>query len=150
MTVLERGPVAASEGERSTLEALERVFQETRHDCVPETVMLVGPGGERIELPESVAIALRQVVHQLARGRAVTVVPVNKELTTQEAADMLNVSRPYLVKLLDEGKIPFVKTGTHRRIQLEDLMAYKRIRDSERRHALDELTRLSQELGLYE
>jgi excisionase family DNA binding protein len=90
------------------------------------------------------------VVHELAQGEAVTVVPVNKELTTQEAADILNVSRPYLVKLLEEGEIPFVKTGTHRRVRFIDLMAHKRRRDAERRRGLARLTQMSQEMGLYD
>jgi excisionase family DNA binding protein len=149
-TALERGPVEAAESEQPCLEKMERVLAEMRREGAAESPMLLSPGGERIELPESVLTLLRQVAHHLARGRAVTVVPIDKELTTQEAADVLNVSRPYLVKLLDEGKIPFVKTGTRRRIQLAEVMAYKRIRDAERRRGLDELTRLSQEYGLYE
>lgn len=78
------------------------------------------------------------------------VIPVDEELTTQEAADILNVSRPYLVSLLEQGVIPFVKTGTHRRIPLGDLLEYKTRRDAQRRKALTELTQLSQELGLYD
>jgi excisionase family DNA binding protein len=149
-TVLERGPVAASESERPSLEKMEWVFEEAQQEGAQGTPVLLGPSGERIELPESVFTVLRQLVHHLAQGRVVMVVPVNKELTTQEAADILNVSRPYLVKLLDEGKIPFVKTGTHRRIQFADLMAYKRIRDAERKQGLARLTQLGQELGLDE
>jgi excisionase family DNA binding protein len=63
---------------------------------------------------------------------------------------MLNISRPYLIKLLEQGDIPFTKTGTHRRVRFSDLMEYKKYRDSERRKGLAELTQLSQELGLYE
>lgn len=111
---------------------------------------LVGPRGEEIELPESLFRVLRQIVYYLAHGRAVSVVPLNKELTTQEAADILNVSRPFLVKLLEQGDIPFVKTGAHRRIRFSDLMAYKQRRDAERQRALARLTEMSQEMGLYE
>ena len=76
--------------------------------------------------------------------------PVHMELTTQEAADLLNVSRQYLVRLLEDGAMPFTKTGTHRRIRFGDLMAYKRARDATRRQGLKRLTRLSEELGLYD
>lgn len=138
-------PVMADENERPALNQIEGVLENVRR--VPK---LVGPGGEEIELPQSLFIMLRQIVHYLLNGRAVTIVPLNKELTTQEAADILNVSRPYLVKLLEQGDIPFVRTGTHRRIQFIDLMNYKKYRDEKRRKGLAELTRLSQEMGLYD
>lgn len=76
--------------------------------------------------------------------------PTNKELTTQEAADLLNVSRPYLIKLLEAGELAFTKVGTHRRIRFSDLMSYKEERDNSRKQGLAELAKLSQELDLYE
>jgi excisionase family DNA binding protein len=93
---------------------------------------------------------LTEAARVLARGDAVAVVPLQQELTTQGAADLLNVSRQYLVRLLDQGTIPCHKVGTHRRIAVGDLLRYKRQRDLERQHGLAELARLSQELGLYE
>ena len=116
----------------------------------PSPARLVGPDDEAIELPESAFVLLKDVVHQLAQGNAVAIVPVHMELTTQEAADLLNVSRQYLVRLLEDGAMPFTKTGTHRRIRFGDLMAYKRARDATRRQGLKRLTRLSEELGLYD
>jgi excisionase family DNA binding protein len=100
-------------------------------------------------LPASLFQLLRQAVTELAHGQVVTLVSCNKELTTQQAANLLGVSRPYLIKLLEQGEIPFVRTGTHRRILFDDLMAYKERRDAGRRKDLASLTQLSQELGLY-
>ncbi|MBW4618672.1 MAG: helix-turn-helix domain-containing protein [Cyanosarcina radialis HA8281-LM2] len=110
---------------------------------------LVGSDGEEIEIPDSVYQILRQVIHQMAAGRAMKLVPYDRYLSSQEAADLLNVSRPYLYSLLEQGQIPYIKVGTHRRIRFEDLMAYKQQRDMQRRQALSELTALSQELGFY-
>ena len=113
------------------------------------TPKLVGSQGEEIELPSSVIQALRQLVHYLAHDQAVAVLPINKELSTQEAADILNVSRPYLVKLLEEGRIPFTRAGTHRRVAIADLLVYKMQFENARKETLDELTQLSEDMGLY-
>ena len=85
----------------------------------------------------------------LARGQSVAVLHYDEELTTQQAADLLQVSRPYLVRLLEEGQIPYHQVGTHRRIYLRDLLAYKEQRDR-RRASLRELRRASEALGLYD
>ncbi len=110
---------------------------------------LVTESGERFDLPEALVRVLETTAQTLAAGHGVEVLPTTRELTTQEAADVLNVSRQYLVRILDDGAIPFRKTGTHRRLQLADVMEYKAKRDETRREALRELTRLSQEFGLY-
>jgi excisionase family DNA binding protein len=112
----------------------------------PEAPYLLGLDGARIELPDSAFEALRLLIEMLARGDSITLVPHGKELTSQRAADMLRVSRPHLIKLLDRGEFPFHRVGTHRRIRIEDVLAYRERRDSERKAALDELTRLSEEL----
>jgi excisionase family DNA binding protein len=104
--------------------------------------------GKALDLPDEVLDLLKEVVQALMQGQVVTVVAGERELTSQESADILNVSRPYLVKLLEAGDIPFVKTGTHRRIRFSDLMNYKKIRDAERRRGLARLSQLSQEAGL--
>lgn len=103
----------------------------------------------QIELPTSALTLLMTVLGELAVGNAVQVVPVHAELTTQEAANILNISRPHMVKLLEEGKLPFHKTGRHRRVLFANLMQYKEQRDRESTQAMYELTDLSQDLGLY-
>jgi len=148
MTVAPHEPITASENEQPTLKQMKGVLSvDYVDDRVPK---LVGPSGEEIKLPESVFYVLRQVVQYMMRGKAVTIVPINKELTTQEAADILNVSRPYLVKLLEEGKISYGMVGTHRRIRFSDLMEYKRLRDADRSRSLTELAQMSEDLGLYD
>jgi excisionase family DNA binding protein len=105
--------------------------------------------GEAVTIPTVAFRLLVTILAQMASGNAVRLIPHHTELTTQEAAELLNVSRPYLVRLLDEGRIPFHRVGTHRRVLFKDLMAYRVEHRRARGHALDEMTRLSQELGLY-
>ncbi len=107
---------------------------------------LLSSAGERIELPESAIEALKLIIEVMAHGRSITLVPHGKELTSQEAADILHVSRPHLIKLLDRGEIPFHRVGAHRRIRIEDVLAYRDRRDAERDAALNDLARLSEEL----
>lgn len=103
---------------------------------------------EVIELPTFALRLLGEILNELALGNAVKVVPIHAELTTQEGADMLNVSRPHLVKLLDEGALPHTKAGRHRRIKFADLMAYKEQRDQASYAAMEELAAQAQELGM--
>lgn len=129
--------------------ALERI-EAALADCAATMPRLLTAAGEAIELPEVLIQLLRSATHHLAEGQDVHLLAADAEVTTQRAADLLNVSRPYLVRLLDEGALAHHRVGTHRRIRLVDLLAYKRRRDAQRREALDELTRLSQEFGLYD
>ena len=103
--------------------------------------------GEReqpIELPAGAVELLSHVLEAMAAGQGVTLIPENAELTTVQAADVLSVSRPYLIKLLDRGAIPHRKVGKHRRVRMEDVVAYKDAIDRERERALDRLTREAQ------
>lgn len=99
-------------------------------------------------LPRAAVQLLQVILREMAQGHAVTLIPVHAELTTQQAADLINVSRPYLVSLLESGVIPYRKIGTRRRVLFEHLMAYKKAEDAKRMEALNELTRQAQELGL--
>jgi excisionase family DNA binding protein len=99
-----------------------------------------------IPFPRKVLFLLVRILEQMAAGNAVTLIPIHAELTTQEASDLLNVSRPFMVKLLEEKKIRYHKVGTHRRIKFEDLMKYRAQMQIESEQAMDELTRLGQEL----
>jgi excisionase family DNA binding protein len=102
----------------------------------------------QIDLPTSAVRLLVDILAELAEGNAVKVIPIHAEVTTQEAADLLNVSRPHVVKLLETGELPFHKTGKHRRIRFADLMAYKTRRDARSEAAMAELAQQAQELGM--
>ena len=104
--------------------------------------------GTDLPLPKAVTPLLIHLLTEMANGNAVTLIPVHAELTTQEAANLLNVSRPHLVRLLEEKKIPFHKAGTHRRVKFVDLEAYRTRFEQERRAALSELAAQAQELGM--
>jgi excisionase family DNA binding protein len=103
---------------------------------------------QKLLLPATAVRLLLDLLTEMAAGNAITLIPVHAQLTTQQAADVLNVSRPFLVSLLEQGKIPHVKVGTHRRILFEDLMRYKKDIDRERQKALDELVKQSQQLNM--
>lgn len=103
---------------------------------------------EMIAIPPGALRLLVDMLTQVGQGRAVTLLPQNAELTTQEVADYLNVSRPYVVKLIEDEKLPARKVGTRRRVAFEDLLRYDEQQRARQRAALDELARIDQELGL--
>lgn len=146
MAVLEHKSVTAQESEKPVLSKINVVFEKHHHG----TPVLIDPDGERIVLPSSLYQVLRQIIHHMLLGRTVFIVPENKELTTHEAADFLNVSRPYLIKLLEHGEIPYAFVGSHRRIRFSDLMTFKARQYAERQSAIDEIAQISQDAGLYD
>ncbi|RAA18996.1 helix-turn-helix domain-containing protein [Ralstonia pseudosolanacearum] len=101
-----------------------------------------------LQMPVAALQLLQDVLDQIEKGCAVSVVPVHAELTTQEAAQMLGVSRPFLVQMLEKGDIPFHKIGTHRRVRYRDVVDYKKRLDTERREALEALTEQAQALEM--
>jgi excisionase family DNA binding protein len=136
--------VMPNEDELSDLSQIDAFFASMSAD--EPSIRLLGPHREELRIPASMIRGLREMAHALAGDHAVAVVPLEKMLTTQQAADLLNVSRQYLVRLLDDGRIPSSKTGTHRRVRFDDLIAYKQRRDAERRRELDLLAEMSQEI----
>jgi excisionase family DNA binding protein len=106
------------------------------------------PQEPSIRIPAPAARLLVQILDEMSRGNAVKLLPIHAELTTQEAADLLNVSRPTLIRLLNEGKMEFHKVGTHRRVPFKSALAYKKQIDKERKAALAELVAYDQELGI--
>jgi excisionase family DNA binding protein len=115
----------------------------------PARVRLVSErDGEDLVVPRDAVELLARILAHMASGHSVSVVPSHAELTTQEAANLLNVSRPYLIGLLESGEIGFRMVGTHRRVFAGSLVAYKARDDARRRDAADELTKLNQEMGL--
>lgn len=129
-------PAAAETEELS--EALEQLQSDSR-------LRLVLDSGTELTLPDAAASAVRQVIEAIAQGKGVAVVPYNEDLTTQQAADLLGMSRQHLVDLLDEGAIPHHRVGTHRRVNLKDVLDFRERRRQHRLERLGDLTRLSQE-----
>ena len=115
-----------------------------------QSIRVIDQAGEHdaVRIPTAAFRLLIDVLSEMAQGNAVNLIPVHAELTTQEAADMLNVSRPHLIKLLDSGVIPYHKVGTHRRVRYQNLVDYKVKVDTERLTALESLTAQAQELNM--
>ncbi|MCE2426422.1 MAG: excisionase family DNA-binding protein [Pseudomonadales bacterium] len=148
MTVQSRFPDPSpldAEVARASSERLAAFLHRDR----PLTLSVTGAHGhEAVELPASVGPLLMEILRDIAAGRAVAVLRKDAELTTQQAADFLNVSRPLVVGLLENGAVPFRKVGTHRRVCFHDVLHYKNETDAARRGALDELAADAQELDM--
>lgn len=141
-----REPILAGEDERSEIASIQRALLGE----APNGPHLVGPDGEVMILPESLRRVLLEAAQQLGRGNGVALLSYEHELTTDQAAEILNVSRPQLVGLLDAQTIPFHGVGADRRVALRDLLAYRRERDALRQRSLHAMVGEAQELGLYD
>ena len=145
-------PVTAPQEQQAQVEELSRALENIVRSSSRGAgrLQLVGPRGTSVNVPESVVLLLERVAEVLARGDAISLVPVSQEITTTKAAEILNVSRQYLVRLLGEGRIPFRMTGKHRRLRVGDVVVYKARRDRDRMAALRELSRLTRRYGGYD
>ena len=144
MSTRQEHRIEPSEVSPEILRQLEEMVQDRRHAA------LVGQSGEQIELPDALNDLLVFVVDAMKRKQALLLMPEETALTTQAAARLLGMSRPYLLRLLETGKIPFHRVGTHRRVLLRDLRMYQTQRDRERRGRLDALTEAVDEAGVYD
>lgn len=135
--------------ERGRLLDLVSALRDRGTDVTPQPA-LVNAAGRRFELPPEVSDAFEQIVDLLSQGQGVTVVPHHQLLTTQEAAGLLNVSRPTLVKLLEAGELPFEMRGRHRRVRLQDVLDFQHSLRKERADALDEMQGQAAADGLYD
>lgn len=134
---------------RTALDALPTIERYLRSHADPRHLRLLVDGEkEPLVIPRAAVEVLARILEHMAKGQGVSVVPAHAELTTQQAADLLNVSRPYLIGLLDSGEIAYRKVGTHRRITASSLLAYMQADDQRRRAAADELSAMTRELGL--
>ena len=149
MTIRGHETVRASENERQVLQKLEKMLNSQDDVTAHPLPTLVNAEGESIEIPLTVFQVLRQTVYYMTHDIDFSLMPYDQLLSTQEAADLLNMSRPSLIKVLEEGEIPYIKVGTHRRIQYGDAMKYKKCRHGERLRGLQEMAHLSEDLGLY-
>ncbi|MHB1833473.1 MAG: helix-turn-helix domain-containing protein [Solirubrobacteraceae bacterium] len=134
----------AAAGEAGALKSLDHQIEQLY--ARRSSARLLDAEGNETEIPAAALRALRLLVRRMVEGERLTVLSPPQELSTQQVAELLHVSRPHLIKLLERGEIPFHKVGTHRRIASSDLLAYRAARDAKRQQKLDELARISQEL----
>src|SRR5882724_3195630 len=140
-TIIE--PIAIQHAEEEQVRKLRRLIQRG-------SAKLVGPDGDEIELPSTIHNVLLLILKNLQAGKAISIVPEHQQLTTQRAANILGVSRPFLVGILEQGAIPFHMVGSHRRIYLRDLLDYKRRRDAARHDSINRMAKAELEAGTYD
>lgn len=134
--------------DRAAISQVSRVMSsESSHPSAPK---LIGPNGDTVELPQEIYQVLTVAVAEMKAGHAVSLTPLSQRISTQEAADLLGVSRPTLVKLLETGKIAYEKPGRHRRVLLSDVLQYRQEKHTKAMSVLDDLTAEAQNAGLYE
>ena len=122
----------------------------TKNNALKLRIVENGQDGDMLELPASAVQLMVQLLKEMGKGHAVTLIPHHAELTTQQAADLLNVSRPFIVELCDTGKLPFSRFGSHRKIRFSDLITFKEQSLSDSHQALDELANMHQKMGGYD
>jgi excisionase family DNA binding protein len=142
-------PVAATEAEMPLArESSRRLARYTKQSTPLSVTPEGGKASDAVVLPASAVKLLVRLLSEMAAGNAVTLIPVHAELTTQQAADLLGVSRPFVIKQIEDGKLPHRRIGTHRRVMFKDLMDFKRRIDADRSNAIDQLAAEAQKLNL--
>lgn len=145
MTTATHDPITIPISQQEQVQELQNLMQREGRAA------LVGKGGEpALELPDAVYSLLLRILQGMQEGKAISVVPHMQDLTTQDAANILGVSRPFFVKLLETGKLRYHMTGTHRRVYLKDLMDYKQERDQDKIAAIDRIAQFEEDAGLYD
>jgi excisionase family DNA binding protein len=135
-------PIAASASEREAIDVIEHLAESR------EELRLVA-GDATVVVPDAIRTILEQAAHELVRGNRVSLVPIGRMLTTRQAAELLNVSRPFLIGLLESDQIPFEMVGTHRRVPIDEVLRFREERSRGRRQALRQLSEEADELGIY-
>jgi excisionase family DNA binding protein len=145
MTPLTLDPITIPVSQQEQIRELQNLMQREGK------ASLVGKGGEpALELPDAVYSLLLRILQVMQEGNAISIVPFMQDLTTQEAANFLGVSRPFLVKLLETGKLHYHMTGTHRRVYLKDLMDYRQHRDQNKMDAINRIAQFEENAGMYD
>ena len=145
----EPGPDDAAQAESSNQELVKLIMAGSASNARQAAVeVTIGGNVASLTIPMPALAMLSKILSEMSSGNAVSIVPIHAELTTQEAADILNVSRPFIVDKMDQGVIPHHKVGTHRRVKYKDLLEYKAKLERESKQAMEDLVRLSQELDL--
>lgn len=133
----------AQDSYESFITALDQLKSDLAEIEIEET-------GEKIKLPKRALALLGKILKAMSEGKPISIVPLATEVTTQSAAELLNCSRPHLVKLLEEGKIPYTRVGKHRRLMIEDVLKYKQQMKAEQKQHLIDLMNMDEDSGLYD
>ena len=145
MTTSTLDPITIPNSQQKQILELQKLMQQEGK------ASLVGKGGEpALELPDAVYSLLMRILQIMQEGNGISIVPFMQDLTTQEAANFLGVSRPFFVKLLETGKLHYHMTGTHRRVYLKDLVEYRQRRDQEKTDAINRIAQFEEDAGLYD
>jgi excisionase family DNA binding protein len=135
-------PIAAPSTDHDALVAVEGLARSPAE-------LRLSAGGTTVAVPDAIRVILEQAAHELVRGHRVSLLPVGGMLTTRQAAELLNVSRPFLIRLLESGQIPYEMVGTHRRVPVDAVLRFRAERSRRRRAALGRLSEDADELGIY-
>lgn len=147
VTEVDRNPVVPAAQEARAIQEIDRALSSAPDDT---HYYLADSTGHQTEISPSIFRVLAKAAREMAQGHSITILHYDHELTTQQAAELLGVSRPYFVSVLEAGKVAYHMAGTHRRVYMRDLLAYKQRRDTLRHEHLRELRRVSESLGLYD